>query len=273
MSLIELKNISKIFGFADATTVALDDVNLAVDEGEFVVVIGPSGSGKSTLLSLVGLLDEATYGDYLLDGQIVSSMRNGKRAKIRREQIGFIFQSASLLPDMTVIDNVALPLQYGHVSLGKRRERAIDLLRDFAIDKRAYYMPSQLSGGQLQTAAIARALINSPSVILADEPTGNLDSKATDNIMNTFKSLHASGNTIIMVTHNLDLVRYADRVIGMVDGKIHNDDVDLSTFRLPDARGRTNDSAEDRPNPTTPIKKADKTKKSRKSKKQTRKNK
>lgn len=234
MSLIELKGISKVFGFADSTTVALDDIDLMIDEGEFVVVIGPSGSGKSTLLSLIGLLAEATHGEYRLDGQIVSDMRNHKRAKIRREQIGFIFQSASLLPAMTVIDNVALPLQYSHISLGKRRERAIDLLRDLNIAKRAYYKPSQLSGGQLQTAAIARALINNPSVVLADEPTGNLDSQTTDKIMHTFKKLHSDGNTIIMVTHNLDLLRYADRVIGMIDGRIHNDNIDLSTLKLPD---------------------------------------
>lgn len=233
MSVIEIQNVSKIFGFADATTVALDDIDIRIEEGEFVVIMGPSGSGKTTLMNIIGLLDKATHGSYLLDDKPVVSLSSRTRAKIRREQIGFVFQSYSLLQRLTVIENVALPLTYEGVSRAKRLQRASDLLKQFGIAERAYYRPNQLSGGQQQRAAIARALVNQPSIILADEPTGNLDTKSTEVIMNALSEIHKAGNTIVMVTHNPGLAKYGDRVITMLDGCIETDSKDVSLLEIP----------------------------------------
>ena len=234
MSVIEINNVSKIFGYADATTVALDDVDLRIEQGEFVIIMGPSGSGKTTLMNIIGLLDQATHGSYLLNGQSVALLSQRTRAKIRRDEIGFIFQLPSLLPRLNVIDNVALPLAYKGVMRGKRRQRAHDLLTQLGVGERSYYRPSQLSGGQAQRASIARALVNKPSIILADEPTGNLDSKSTEVIMQVLRDIHADGNTIVMVTHNPNLVKYADRVITMLDGGIETDDADITTIAIPE---------------------------------------
>jgi putative ABC transport system ATP-binding protein len=225
MSVIEMTNVSKIFGFADATTVALDDVDLVIEPGEFVVIMGPSGSGKTTLMNIIGLLDRATHGSYQLDGKEVADLSQRQRAKIRRDQIGFIFQSYNLLPRINVIDNVALPLTYKGIFGGKRLEKAHQLLEQLGIGEKAFYRPNQLSGGQVQRAAIARALINNPSIILADEPTGNLDSQTAEKVMQALSDIHASGNTIVMVTHNPELARYGDRVINMLDGRIVIDNV------------------------------------------------
>lgn len=223
MNVIELTDISKTFGLGNGATQALQQINLQVPKGEFLVIMGPSGSGKSTLMNLIGLLDRPDEGEYRLDGHNVSTHSERRRAKIRRNHIGFIFQNFNLIGRMNVLDNVSLPLLYRGVSTIKRYERASEILRYLGIQEKEYYAPSQLSGGQLQRAAIARAMVNRPSIVLADEPTGNLDTKASKVIMAALKEIHEAGNTIIMVTHNPDLVSYADRVIKMVDGRIEEE--------------------------------------------------
>ncbi len=220
---IELANLTKSFGFDDTETTALDGINLSVDEGEFVAIMGPSGCGKTTLLNILGLLDTPTDGEYSLAGRPVAEISHRTRARIRSEQIGFIFQSFNLLPRMNIIDNVALPLSYKRGFRHKKLARASKMLATFELQEREYYMPEQLSGGQLQRVAIARALVNNPSIILADEPTGNLDSKSSELIMNELRDIHQAGNTILMVTHNPDLTTYATRILHMKDGKIARD--------------------------------------------------
>ena len=223
MPIISLKDVSKLYGFGDATTVALDEVNLDVDAGEFVAVMGPRGSGKSTLMNIIGLLDRPTHGGYNLSNRSVAKLRPNQRAKLRRDKIGFVFQSFNLLPKMNVIDNVALPLLYKGVSPVKRLKRAADVLERVGLADRQYFMPKTLSGGQVQRASIARALVNDPQIIIADEPTGNLDSAASLIVMELLSELHRTGNTILMVTHNPELTRYADRVVYMHDGSIVHD--------------------------------------------------
>lgn len=223
MSIITLNDVSKIYGFGDATTVALEDVELEVEKGEFVAIMGPSGSGKSTLLNIIGLLDRASHGSYKLDGRQADKLSSNARAKARRDKIGFIFQSSSLLPRMTIIDNVALPLAYKGRLLGRRMKTAHRMLERVGLADRAYFMPKQLSGGQVQRAAIARALINDPTIIIADEPTGNLDSVSSRIVMELLSEIHSLGNTVLMVTHNPELTRYAGRVLYMNDGNIEHD--------------------------------------------------
>jgi putative ABC transport system ATP-binding protein len=223
MAVIEITNLSRVYGFGEATTIALDNVSFEVSKGEFVAIMGPSGSGKSTLLNIIGLLDTPTHGSYKLDGKPVAGLGGNARAKIRREQIGFIFQSFNLLPRMTVLDNVALPLMYKKVGLTKRLEAASKILNQLGLGNREYYRPNQLSGGQTQRVAIARALVNKPSIILADEPTGNLDSKTGAELADVFNKLNKAGNTIIMVTHDAELAQHASRVINLLDGGIHTD--------------------------------------------------
>lgn len=220
MSLIELQNVSKLYGFGNATTVALDEINLKVDKGEFVAVMGPSGSGKSTLMNIIGLLDRPTHGTYQLSGRSTARLRANRQAKLRRDNIGFVFQQFSLLPSLTVLENVALPLVYKGIRPIKRLKQASALLEQVGLKDREYFVPRQLSGGQIQRVAIARALINNPGIIIADEPTGNLDSGASRLVMELFNELHQSGNTILMVTHNPELTRYASRVVYMHDGAI-----------------------------------------------------
>jgi putative ABC transport system ATP-binding protein len=220
MSIIKLKEISKLYGFGDATTVALDEVSLEINKGEFVAVMGPSGSGKSTLMNVIGLLDRPTHGVYELSSHTVERMRPGKLAKIRRDQIGFVFQSFNLLPRLNVLENVALPLAYKGISRTKRLNRASAMLDQVGLADREYFMPRQLSGGQAQRVAIARALVNEPSLVIADEPTGNLDSAASRLVMELLSDVHKMGNTILMVTHNPELTRYAERVLFMHDGAI-----------------------------------------------------
>lgn len=243
MSLIKLENISKIYGFGDATTIALDEVNLEIKKGEFVAVMGASGSGKSTLLNIIGLLDRCSQGKYLLDNRDVSRIRSRRRAKLRRDRFGFIFQSFNLLPNMTVLENVSLPLAYRGMLKLTRYKKASNMLEKIGLQSREYYLPSQLSGGQIQRVAIARALINRPSLIIADEPTGNLDSASSESIMDMLREIHTAGNTIIMVTHNPDLTAYASRIIYMRDGAIvedkpllHNEIVDLEKYTKEDAK-------------------------------------
>lgn len=224
MSVIELKDVSKLYGFGDATTVALDEINLVIEKGEFMAIMGPSGSGKSTLMNVIGLLDRPTHGEYLLNGRSVARLRPNQQARTRRDKIGFIFQSFNLLPKMTAIENVALPLAYKGTLLSKRLKQASLLLERVGLQDREYYFPRQLSGGQVQRVAIARALVTQPDVIIADEPTGNLDSAASLLVMELLSEIHQSGHTILLVTHNPELTRYADRVVYMHDGAIVHDE-------------------------------------------------
>jgi putative ABC transport system ATP-binding protein len=224
MALIEIKEVSKIYGFGDAATLALDEVFLSVEKGEFIAVMGPSGCGKTTLMNIIGLLDRPTYGEYTLDGRYASRLRSSQQAKLRRDRIGFVFQSYNLLSRLNVLDNVALPLAYRGIAPVKRQKRASDILELVGLRDREYFYPRQLSGGQTQRAAIARALINNPSIIIADEPTGNLDSVDSRVVMELLSEVHRRGNTVIMVTHNPELTRYASRVIYMHDGMIIGDE-------------------------------------------------
>lgn len=223
MALIEVHDVSKLFGFGDATTVALDEVDFVVEKGEFVAIMGPSGSGKTSLMNIVGLLDHPTHGVFKLNGRLSTKLRSNQRSKLRRDTIGFVFQSFNLLPRLTVIENVALPLAYKGVAPVRRLKRASEILERVGLSDREYYYPRQLSGGQIQRAAIARALINNPSLIIADEPTGNLDSLSSRVVMELLSEIHKSGNTILMVTHNPELTRYANRVVYMHDGAIIHD--------------------------------------------------
>lgn len=220
---IELVDLVKEYGHGDTLHRALDGVNLTIDRGEFVAIMGPSGCGKTTLLNILGLLDSASEGHYSLSSAPVASLSARRRARIRSHEIGFVFQSFNLLARLNIIDNVALPLTYLRTARYKQLRAASKMLATFDLQEREYYMPNQLSGGQLQRVAIARALVNKPSIILADEPTGNLDSKASELIMNELSDIHKRGNTIIMVTHNPDLTAYATRIIHMLDGQIDTD--------------------------------------------------
>ncbi len=217
---IDLNSVTKVYGQSDSAQTALDGVDLKIEKGEFVAVMGPSGCGKTTLLNILGLLDSPTSGKYKLGRKLVDNLSHDRRSHIRAHQIGFVFQSFNLLPRLNIIENVALPLSYQKSWRHKDLDRASKMLKNFELEHREYYMPHQLSGGQLQRVAIARALVNNPSIILADEPTGNLDSKSAELIMNELRDIHLKGNTIVMVTHNPDLTTYASRVLIMGDGKI-----------------------------------------------------
>lgn len=220
---IALESLSKRYGLGESEYTVLDSLDLTIEKGEFIAIMGPSGCGKTTLLNILGLLDRADDGEYYLDGRSVDTLSNGRRARIRSSQIGFVFQSFNLVPRMNVIENVALPLTYMGMNKTKRLKQASKMLANFHLSEREYYMPWQLSGGQTQRVAIARALVNKPSIVLADEPTGNLDSRSSHVIMEELSDIHRRGNTIIMVTHNPDLTTYASRVIHMRDGKIESD--------------------------------------------------
>lgn len=219
-NIIQLQDVSKLYGFGDATTVAVEDVSLQVRKGEFIAVMGPSGSGKSTLMNLIGLLDRPTEGTYLLQGKKVSRLSAWRRARYRRDRIGFVFQSFNLLATMTALENVALPLAYKGMTQTRRLKQAGNALERVGLADREYYYPKQLSGGQMQRVAIARALVNNPEIIIADEPTGNLDSVASRVVLELLSDLHKSGHTILMVTHNPELTRYATRAVFMHDGSI-----------------------------------------------------
>lgn len=225
---IELKQLKKRFGIGDAEHYALDGIDLTIEKGEFIAIMGPSGCGKTTLLNVLGLLDSHIEGEYELDGISIADLSARRQARIRSDQIGFVFQNFNLVSRLNVLDNVALPLIYKGLPKLARNKKASEMLRSFHLGEREYYMPNQLSGGQTQRVAIARALVNNPAIILADEPTGNLDSKASHIIMQELSDLHKQGNTIIMVTHNPNLTTYASRVITMLDGQI-----DTDTFHLP----------------------------------------
>lgn len=220
---IEMTDLTKRYGQEDTTITAIDSINLTIEKGEFVAIMGPSGCGKTTLLNILGLLDTPSEGEYGLDGRPVAELTHREHARIRSRQIGFVFQSFNLIPRMNIIENVALPLIHHGGAHHRNLAIASKMLKTFELGEREYYMPNQLSGGQLQRVAIARALVNSPSIILADEPTGNLDSKSSDLIMSELRDIHERGNTIIMVTHNPDLTVYATRIIHMKDGRIATD--------------------------------------------------
>lgn len=223
---IVLKSLTKRYGLGDTEHTVLDEIDLTIKKGEFIAIMGPSGCGKTTLLNILGLLDRADDGDYQLDGKSIKRLSGRARARIRSDQVGFVFQNFNLIPRMNVIENVALPLTYKGVRKTKRLQAASKMLGTFHLSEREYYMPWQLSGGQTQRVAIARALVNDPSIVLADEPTGNLDSKSSHIIMEELSDIHKRGNTIIMVTHNPSLTTYASRVITMLDGRIDTDTKD-----------------------------------------------
>ena len=222
-TLIIISNVTKTYGEAPNETHALDDVTLAVGSGEFVAIIGPSGSGKSTLMNHVGCLDKPTKGRYFFEGKSVFELSENALAKIRNEKIGFVFQSFNLLPRTTAIKNVELPLFYGTVSAKERTEKAQAMLEKVGLSDKLESTPAKLSGGQQQRVAIARALVNNPAIILADEPTGNLDSRSSAEIMAILARLNKEGKTIIMITHEKEIASYAKRIIEMRDGRIISD--------------------------------------------------
>lgn len=224
MALIALRDVSKIFGFGEATTLALDEIDLVIEKGEFLAIMGPSGCGKTTLMNIIGLLDRPSHGQYFLGGKDASRLKPNRAARLRRDQIGFVFQFYNLLPRLNVLENVALPLAYRGLTPVRRAKRASDMLELVGLRDREYFLPKHLSGGQAQRAAIARALINSPSILIADEPTGNLDSHDSKVVMELLADLHRQGHTILMVTHNPELTRYASRVIYMRDGMVVEDE-------------------------------------------------
>ena len=232
-TIIELKAVTKRYGFGDAESFALHNFDLEVKRGEFIIIMGPSGCGKTTLLNIIGLLDKPTSGEYLLNGKKVDRISSRKKARFRAKEIGFIFQNFNLIPNLSVIENVSLPLIYSGHHKVRRLKKADDILEHFHLREREYYMPYQLSGGQQQRVAIARSLISDPSLILADEPTGNLDSRSSHIIMEELRDIHAQGNTIIMVTHNPSLTTYATRVINMLDGEIDTDIKTVDDSDLP----------------------------------------
>ncbi len=221
---ITLRNITRDFPLGTEIVKVLKGISLGVKRGQYVALMGPSGSGKSTLMNLLGCLDTPTSGEYILNGHDVSSLEDSELAEIRNKEIGFVFQTFNLLPRITALQNVALPMIYAGVGLSERMRRAEEALVSVGLADRMGHRPNQLSGGQRQRVAIARALVNHPSIILADEPTGNLDSKTSIEIMQLFQKIHEQGNTIIVVTHEEDIAEHAHRIIRLRDGQIYADE-------------------------------------------------
>ncbi|RNI29518.1 ABC transporter ATP-binding protein [Rufibacter immobilis] len=222
-TIIKTENISRVYQMGTETIHALRSISIEIKKGEYVAFMGPSGSGKSTLMNIVGCLDTPTSGTYILNGNDVSNMADNELATVRNKEIGFVFQTFNLLPRSSSLENVALPLVYAGYGKAEREERAMEALNSVGLGTRAQHKPNELSGGQRQRVAIARALVNDPSIILADEPTGNLDTKTSYEIMGLFENLHAKGNTIIMVTHEDDIAHYAHRIVRLRDGLIESD--------------------------------------------------
>ena len=218
--MLRTENLTKVFRTEEVETTALNGVNIEVKDGEFVAIMGPSGCGKSTLLSILGLLDNPTGGNYFLDGEEVGHLREKDRTRFRKGRIGFVFQSFNLIEELTVEENIDLQLRYLGIGRKERRERVLEILRKVNLSQRAGHYPQQLSGGQQQRVAIARAVVGKPRLILADEPTGNLDSKNGLEVMELLSSLHAEGSTIVMVTHSQHDAAYADRIINLFDGEV-----------------------------------------------------
>ncbi len=223
MKIIETKEISKVYHMGNQTVNALQSISISIDRGEYVAFMGPSGSGKSTLMNIIGCLDTPTSGTYMLNNKLVSDMTENELAETRNKEIGFVFQTFNLLPRASALENVALPLIYAGYNKAERNAKALLALESVGLAERSHHKPNELSGGQRQRVAIARALVNDPSIILADEPTGNLDTKTSYDIMNLFQELHDRGNTIIMVTHEDDIAHYAHRIIRLRDGLIEWD--------------------------------------------------
>lgn len=230
--MIEVTDIEKIYHMGGETVRALNNVSLTIQEGEFTSIMGPSGSGKSTLMNILGLLDRFDNGQYLLNGTDVSGLSDSELAGIRNKEIGFVFQSFNLMTRMNVLENVMLPLVYGKVPYKERRERAVDALEKVGLGDRLGHLTNEISGGQKQRVAIARAIVNNPSVLMADEPTGNLDSKTTEDIMRIFQDLNAEGTTIVMVTHEPEMASYTKRIVHFRDGVIQKDE-QLTPKQLP----------------------------------------
>lgn len=222
-NVIKIRNIIRDFKLGQETVHVLKGIDLDIERGEYVAIMGPSGSGKSTLMNIIGCLDTATAGTYVLNGKDVSQMSDDELADIRNTEIGFVFQTFNLLPRTTALDNVALPMVYAGVPKSERTKRATEVLSDVGLSDRMDHKPNQLSGGQRQRVAVGRALVNNPSIILADEPTGNLDSKTSLEILNLFEDIHKAGNTVIMVTHEEDVAARAKRIIRLIDGMISTD--------------------------------------------------
>lgn len=224
--IIEIKNLRKVYGAGESAVNALDGVDLSIEKGEFVAIMGPSGSGKSTLMNIIGCLDRPSAGEYILDGRDVSQLDRNDLAEVRNTKLGFIFQSFNLLPRLTALENVMMPMFYiltEDLSVESQRQRAAASLESVGLGNRFHHKPNQLSGGQQQRVAIARALINRPPVILADEPTGNLDSRSSVEILDLLHKLHQDGVTIVMVTHEPDVAQHAQRIICVRDGKVISD--------------------------------------------------
>jgi putative ABC transport system ATP-binding protein len=230
--LINIEGMTKVFYTEDVETHALSGIHLLIEQGEYVAISGPSGCGKSTLLSILGLLDSPTDGTYVLNGQPVQGLDLSQRARIRNREVGFIFQSFNLIGDLTVYENVELPLTYRGMGGTERKERTLQALERVGMAHRAKHLPSQLSGGQQQRVAVARALVGQPKVLLADEPTGNLDSKNGEAVMELLRELHRNGSTIVMVTHDSRFARHADRTVHMFDGRIVNEEVEAQVPAL-----------------------------------------
>lgn len=229
--IIETRDISRMYRMGNETIHALRSVTITINKGEYVAFMGPSGSGKSTLMNIIGCLDTPSGGQYILNGKDVSNMTDNELAEVRNKEIGFVFQTFNLLPRSSALENVALPLVYAGYKKSAREVKALQALTSVGLGDRAKHKPNELSGGQRQRVAIARALINDPSIILADEPTGNLDTRTSYEIMELFENLHAKGNTIIMVTHEEDIAKYAHRIVRLRDGLVESDTVntDITT--------------------------------------------
>ncbi|WP_317987605.1 ABC transporter ATP-binding protein [Parachryseolinea silvisoli] len=233
MKIIETSHLSRMYKMGSNIVNALQDVTISIDKGEYVAFMGPSGSGKSTLMNIVGCLDTPSSGTYRLNNHLVSEMTENQLAEVRNKEIGFVFQTFNLLPRASALENVALPLIYAGYGKAEREERAMATLESVNLADRYHHKPNELSGGQRQRVAIARALVNNPSIILADEPTGNLDTKTSYDIMDLFQELHDQGNTIIMVTHEDDIAHYAHRIIRLRDGLIEWDKKNDAINRRP----------------------------------------
>ena len=223
MSIIKTDNLVRHFTVGTQTVEALRGVSLDIEKGEFVAIMGPSGSGKSTLMNIIGCLDSPTSGTYYLNNKNVSTLNDDALALIRNHEIGFVFQNFHLLARNTALDNVMLPLKYAGIDKSEQEEIAMEVIKSVDLESRAHHQPSELSGGQQQRVAIARALVNKPSILFADEPTGNLDSKTGDDVMNLFTNLHKQGQTIIVITHEIEVANQAERIISIKDGKVFED--------------------------------------------------
>lgn len=224
ISMIQLSDITRTYHLGKQTVEALKGVSFSIEEGEYVAIMGPSGSGKSTMMNIIGCLDSPTSGTYMLNGSDVSSLGDAQLAAVRNKEIGFVFQSFNLLPRTDCLNNVALPLVYAGYSRRERNKKAMEALEKVGLADRSNHKPSELSGGQMQRVAIARALINAPSIVLADEPTGNLDTKTGEEIMSLFEELQSTGHTIILVTHEEDIAEMSHRIIRLRDGELESDE-------------------------------------------------